>query len=81
MRIDNQGRILIPREYRQRLDWADSFNISFSQDGGQLILTPQRGRECSCCMEFKRGLQEFGYIRLCSDCIDRIAHFVKDEDL
>ena len=81
MRIDSQGRILIPREYRQRLDWADSFDISFSQDGGQLILTPQRGRECSCCMEFKRGLQEFGYIRLCPDCIDRIAQYVKDEDL
>lgn len=80
MRIDHQGRVLIPREVREHFRWADGFDMALSQDGGQIILTPQRGRECSCCLERKKKLWEFMNLCLCDDCLNAIVQCVQDEN-
>ena len=74
-RIDNLGRIVIPKEIRQKLEikTGDAFDISV--EDGLIVLEPSN-KKCFSCGTCD-NLAQCGNVILCIDCAKRISENIK----
>jgi len=73
-RIDDLGRIVIPKELRRTLNIQESDPIEIFVDGERIILRKYHpDGSCSLCGEFADRYAEFGYHRVCPGCAEKIV--------
>lgn len=73
-RIDDLGRIVIPKELRRTLGIADGDPMEIFVDGERVILRKyQPDGSCSLCGEFADRYAEFGHHRVCPGCAGKIV--------
>lgn len=78
--VDKLGRVVIPKELRDRLnmtDNVDSFDISV--DGDRLILKKHR-EGCIFCGSDSEGTVYSGYA-ICSECLKRLKEIAEENEL
>lgn len=68
-RIDELGRITIPKLIRQNLNLSAGTQLSISEENGSIVLKKD-GPCCALCGSDK-GLISFGKNYACSDCIEK----------
>lgn len=74
-RIDSLGRIIIPKEIRQKLEikTGDAFDISVEDN--KIVIAKDTKKCASCGTEF--NLAQCGNVILCIDCAERISENIK----
>lgn len=75
--IDDLGRIVIPKDIREKLNIKanDTFNIY--EDNGLIILEPSTKRCYSC--KSTENVAQCGDVTLCIDCAKRISNNIKEQ--
>ena len=70
--IDELGRIVLPIELRQALDWGEkvSVELQLDQEKGELILR-RHAAACIYCGS-ARGLIEFQKKHVCTSCVNEL---------
>jgi len=72
-RIDDLGRIVIPKEPRRTLNIQESDPIEIFVDGDRIILRKYHpDGSCSLCGTFSDRYAEFGHHRVCPGCAGKI---------
>ncbi len=69
-KVDNLGRIVIPKKYRDALGLDENPNIEISLAGGLLIIAPSKNL-CRLC---GRIINEPSGIALCPECITTVKN-------
>ena len=69
-KIDELGRIVIPKEMRRVLDIQSSDPVEIELEGNKIIVTKYTSSCIYCGRE--SGLSEFKGKKLCFDCIEEI---------
>lgn len=73
-RIDDLGRIVIPKELRRTLNIADGDPMEIFIDGDRIVLRKYHpDGSCSLCGTFSDRYAEFGQYRICSGCAEKIV--------
>jgi len=73
-RIDDLGRICLPKELRRTLNIADGDPMEIFVDGNRIVLRKYHpDGSCSLCGEFANRYAEFGHHRVCPGCAERIV--------
>ena len=73
-RVDELGRIVIPKELRRTLNIQESDPIEIFVDGDRIILRKYHpDGSCSLCGEFADRYAEFGHHRVCPGCAGKIV--------
>lgn len=73
-RVDDLGRIVIPKELRSKLGISDGTPLEiFTTDGGIEFRPYHPG--CICCEEI-HGLVEYNGVCLCKSCLDKFKKAV-----
>jgi len=73
-RIDELGRICLPKELRRTLGIKESDPIEIFVDGEHIKLRKYHpDGSCSLCGEFADRYAEFGHHRVCPGCAGRIV--------
>lgn len=68
--IDQLGRVVIPKELRNQLNWNEDDRVEFFVENDSVLLrTYSPG--CSCCKEVVEGLKEVNGLRFCKKCIEK----------
>ncbi len=67
-KIDKLGRVVIPISYRQALNIKANDSLSFSLEGGAVVIRPTK-QLCRLC---GTTVQEHGELSLCGACIERV---------
>lgn len=66
--IDPLGRVVIPKELRNSMNWNESDRIEFYVEGDRIIIKKFESG-CHCCNNEEVVAEVLG-IKLCSQCID-----------
>ena len=66
--IDKLGRIVLPMNYRQRLNLCGNAKVSISVKGNSIVITPTESTcaLCGCSNNLSKDVQ------LCFDCIKKV---------
>ena len=66
--IDKLGRVVLPMNYRQRLNLSNDARVAISMDGNSIIITPAESScaLCGCVDNLRKDVQ------LCLDCIKKV---------
>lgn len=72
-KIDNLGRVVVPKGYRQMLGLEPGDQLDVSVDGENLLITPHR-EGCVLCGGLG-VLQTYLSKNICSDCVEQIRAF------
>ena len=67
-KVDNLGRIVIPKDLRKKYGLEVGAELSF-EDSGDGILVKVSDKTCKLC---GKELDEVGEIQLCRECIEKI---------
>ena len=70
--IDELGRIVVPKEIRNKMDIASSDPVEIYVDGDKIILTKYHP-SCSFCGS-ENGVIEFKGKKICSACLEEIKN-------
>ena len=73
--IDELGRIVVPKEIRQRLGIANTDPVEIFVDGDRIILTKYTP-VCHFCGSVE-GVTDFKGKKICSSCITELSDSVK----
>ena len=74
-RIDDLGRIVIPKELRRTFNIADGDPMEIFVDGNRIVLRKYHpDGSCSLCGEFADRYAEFGHHRICPGCAGLIVN-------
>ncbi|MVX62265.1 AbrB/MazE/SpoVT family DNA-binding domain-containing protein [Clostridium chromiireducens] len=68
-KIDELGRIVIPKELRRTMDIKEGDSLEIYTEHNNIILR-KYNPGCGCCGEIQ-GLKEVNGIRLCKTCIEK----------
>lgn len=71
-KLDELGRIVLPYETRQALNWNNNTEIAVCRDGNNLILA-QYNRSCILCGSIE-NTKLFHNNSICQTCIEEIKH-------
>ncbi len=71
-RIDDLGRIVIPKELRTTLGIKDSDPLEFYMQGDGIVLVPYRPG-CVFCGESTEAMVEFKGQRVCRNCVKELG--------
>lgn len=66
--IDPLGRVVIPKELRNSMNWNESDRVEFYVEGDRIIIKKFESG-CHCCNNEEVVAEVLG-IKLCSQCID-----------
>lgn len=66
--IDLLGRVVIPKELRDSMNWNESDRVEFYVEGDRIIIKKFESG-CHCCNNEEVVAEVLG-IKLCSQCID-----------
>ena len=66
--IDRLGRVVIPMEFRKKLDIKANSKLLISLSDGEIIIRAQN-RQCSIC---GKKLEDSRELPLCNDCINKV---------
>ncbi len=69
-KIDNLGRVVVPKGYRQMLGLEPGDQLDVSVDGDNLVITPHK-EGCALCGG-SSVLHAYLSKQICSDCVERI---------
>lgn len=75
-KIDSVGRIVIPMEIRNTLNWKTNDEIELINQDDKLILKKHYPRVKSCCIcGSDKNLQQFKDKLICGNCLNEIQNF------
>lgn len=69
-RVDDLGRIVIPKEIRMDLSIQDGTPLEILTDGKSIVLTKHRPA-CACCGRTEVPMMRTGELRVCKFCYSR----------
>lgn len=67
-KVDNLGRIVIPKELRRKYGLGEGVDISFEDSGDGILVRPS-GNPCNMC---RKQLPPQSNYPLCDECIEKI---------
>ena len=74
-RIDELGRIVLPKDYRNALNVGTNCDMNLELKNGMIIITPATNH---CCMCGKKVAAE-KEIKLCDECIIAVRRYSDDK--
>lgn len=75
--IDELGRVVIPREIRDKMGVKEKENLEVEYKDGEVIMRKEENH-CIICGEYNRTLIETNKGLICTDCIDEIKNIKLD---
>jgi len=76
-RIDQLGRVVLPKELRRTLDIEEGQPIEIYTEG-EMIILKKYNPGCHCCGDIKNTITVAG-ISLCDNCIKELKRLVNDK--
>lgn len=75
-KIDDMGRIVLPRDIRDELGWKaeEPIEIEIMDRGEQTVLLRPAKPRCGFCGEPKEELKTLGQGSLCATCLEELTH-------
>lgn len=75
-KIDSVGRLVIPMEIRNTLNWKTNDEIELINQDDKLILKKHYSKLKSCCIcNSDKNLQQFKDKFICSNCLKEIQNY------
>jgi transcriptional pleiotropic regulator of transition state genes len=79
-KIDNLGRLVIPKEIRDKLNWTPNDKLELIPEDDRLIVA-KINKSCASCGTTSK-LAKCGNVILCLDCAERIAkNILKEKEM
>lgn len=74
-KMDELGRIVIPKEIRKNLNIAEGDALEIYVDG-DVVLLKKYQPGCSCCGNIEDNLIKVGQVTLCKECLIKFTNEV-----
>ncbi len=72
-RVDDLGRVVLPKELRRTLQIADNDPLEIFVDSDGEIILKKYAPGCAYCGEIEGAVKVLGKVLTCRDCLDKIA--------
>lgn len=76
-RIDDLGRVVIPKEFRKVNNWSEGDPLEFYSDANGALILRKYAPGCAGCGESGKKLLEHRGKQYCLTCLDEFAHMAK----